>query len=156
MAANKRATCVAILLLPSACSGGSPEPAEDLVEWSRANPPVSAQTWATVDELQCVPHSLDVCSQHDCQPKIIDQEPPVIVVWNPSTGEYRRCDRTGGNCDTYQSETHYSGSFANVVVPAHASVFRITASGEYREIANLLRTTLIYRGQCTRASASNQ
>jgi hypothetical protein len=144
---------VAVTAFLMACSAGNSQSSDaqalDLIEWSKRNPPVTEDTWRGVSKLLCKPTLLDVCDDSECRSQKIGSEVPVVVTWQPDTGEYRRCNSTGQDCDTYQPQVSYSGSFANVVLPANGLMFRVTASGEYREIANLMTDTLVYRGQCT-------
>ena len=143
---------VAMSTILAACSGGdgpsSDDQARDLVEWSKRNPPVSEDTWRGVSRLLCKPTLLDVCDDKECRSQKFASEVPVVVTWQPATGEYRRCDSTGQDCDTYRSQVSYSGSFANVSLPENGSMFWVTASGQYREIANRVTDTFVYRGQC--------
>lgn len=138
-------TVFAALTSLAGCSDAG-EDVTDMIAWSKRNPPVSAATWQGVDKLVCTPKLLDVCGDKDCRAIDISTKPPIRLMWEPSTGRYQRCDDKG--CDPYMPQVAYSGSFANVAVPESGTIFRLTASGEYREIANLRTDTFIYRGQC--------
>lgn len=122
--------------------------ASDMIAWSQRNPPVSAETWRGVGRLVCKPTKLDVCDNMECRPIDISAKAPITVLWEPNAGRYQRCDDAG--CDSYQPHVSYNGSYAEVSLPENATMLRLTASGEYREITNLHTDTLIYRGQCTK------
>ena len=128
-------------VMAGSCSAGdsqSPEDrADDLLEWSQRNPPVSDATWRGVEKLICRPELLDVCSSKVCVPHRIAGKPPVVISWKPGSGEYQRCDPKGGGCDTYKPTITYSGSFMHAALPSNGLMFWLTASGEYREIANM-------------------
>lgn len=121
--------------------------ANDLIEWSRRNPPVSEGTWHAIGKLVCRPKRLDVCGSETCVARKLSDKSP-IVIWEPTSGRYQRCDPNGEGCDTYQPTITYSGSFMRATLPSNGLMFWLTASGEYREIANLATDTLIYRGTC--------
>lgn len=137
-----------------ACSAGNSstldDQANELIEWSRNNPPVSEATWRGIGKMVCKPERLDVCGSDACLPRGIDGKPPVIVSWKPLNGEYKRCDPQRGSCDTYQPTISYSGSFMQAALPSNGLMFWLTASGEYREIANLATDTYVYRGKCSK------
>lgn len=145
-------TIVAAML--GGCSAGDnpslDDQANDLIEWSKRNPPVSDSTWRGVEKLVCRPERLDVCGDKTCLAHKIDGKPPVVISWKPATGEYQRCDPKGGGCDTYQATISYSGSFMHAALPSNGLMFWLTASGEYREIANRLTDTYVYRGKCSK------
>lgn len=152
------ALLIAMLAALSGCGMGKGQSADDqaaeIVEWMQRNPPVSKATWRGISKLVCKPRRLDVCDNRSCRSKQFGdggQPIPVLLQWYPSEGEFQRCDADGGSCDTYHPAVSYSGSFANIVAPENALMFRLTASGEYREIASLGNETYVYRGQCTRA-----
>ncbi len=136
------------------CSAGDSQSlddqANDLIDWSRRNPPVSEATWRGVEKLVCRPERLDICGSKACLARKIDGKPPVAISWRPASGEYQRCDPKGGGCDTYQPTISYSGSFMQAALPSNGLMFWLTASGEYREIANRLTDTYVYRGKCSR------
>lgn len=144
-------TIVAAML--GGCSAGDnpsvEDQANDLIEWSRRNPPVSEATWRGVEKLVCRPERLDVCGNEACFARKIDDKPPVVISWKPAAGEYQRCDPKGGGCDTYQPTISYSGSFMHAALPSNGLMFWLTASGEYREIANMRTDTYVYRGHCS-------
>lgn len=121
---------------------------EAATRWSKANPTVTEETWRGVISLVCTPSLVDVCDNEQCRSRRFKGDHPVVVRWLPQKGEYQRCDAKGHGCDAYRTEVHFSGSFANVSVPESALIFRVTGSGEYREIANLATETFVYRGQC--------
>lgn len=142
----------------SACGTGTGQPPDDqsqeMVGWLQRNPPVSETTWRGVSKLQCKPKNLDICGPTSCRSKQFDDKaapPPVLLRWMPAEKTFQRCDADGGACDTYHPVVSYSGSFANIVDPEHALLFRLTASGEYREITSLGNETYVYRGQCAQA-----
>lgn len=141
-----------VVLLLGGCSDPENTPMDadlvDLIKWSELNPPVSEDTWRGVKRVVCKPAMLDVCNNETCRSIDVPDDPPITVTWYPAEGLISRCDRQ--NCDEYKPQMSYSGSFANVAAPANAMIFRVTASGEYREILNLARDTWVYRGQCAR------
>lgn len=141
-----------LALALAACSASDTasldDDAEDMIEWSRRNPPVSETTWGRVDQIVCTPKRLDVCSSKGCIARDLDGKPPIIVRWRPVSGEYQRCDPKAGGCDSYKPVISYSGSFMRAALPANGLMFSLTASGEYREIATLATDTLIYQGSC--------
>lgn len=143
-----------VVAMLASCSAGDSQSlddqANDLIEWSRRNPPVSETTWRGVEKLVCRPEALDVCGSKACLAQKIDGKPPVVISWKPGTGEYQRCDPKGGGCDAYQPTISYSGSFMHAALPSNGLMFWLTASGEYREIASLATDTYVYRGQCRR------
>lgn len=152
--------CAFILIISTAilggCSAGDSQSVEDqasdLIEWSRRNPPVSEGTWRGIGKMVCRPERLDVCGSKACLGREIDGKPPVVISWEPGSGEYQRCDPKGGGCDTYQPTITYSGSFMHAALPTNGLMFWLTASGEYREIANMATDTYVYRGTCSKES----
>jgi hypothetical protein len=149
-----RKLILAIAAMLGSCSAGDSQSlddqANDLIDWSRRNPPVSEATWRGVGKLVCRPELLDVCGSKACLARKLDGKPPVIISWNPGSGEYQRCDPKGGGCDTYQPSISYAGSFMHAALPSNGIMFWLTASGEYREIANMRTDTYVYRGKCSR------
>jgi hypothetical protein len=118
--------------------------AENMVAWPKPNPDVDANTWKGVGSLECRPTRTDVCKPGGCT----SGEPRVWQAFEPSTGTYKRCDEKG--CDAYPAHVSYSGAWANIVVPDHAMLARITASSDYYEIVTQMDVALIYRGRCRR------
>lgn len=143
-----------VVTILGGCSDGEnqalDDQARDMIEWSRRNPPVSEATWRGVQKLVCRPELLDVCDSKGCRSRNVDGNPPVIISWKPASGEYQRCDPKGAGCDTYQPTISYSGSFMLAGLPSNGVMFWLTASGEYREVANLATDTYVYRGNCSR------
>lgn len=123
--------------------------AGQLIEWSKRNPEVSPATWRATEKLECKPKLLDVCNDGGCRGIDTTKNPPITLTWYPNKGSYKRCD--GKSCGTYKPLVSYSGSFANVVMPENAIVFRLTASGEYREVLHLATDTYVYSGTCAAA-----
>lgn len=122
--------------------GGADEQVAEMVEWSERNPPVSEDTWAGVRALTCRPQKMEVCGNEGCKP----QDAKVWLEFAPKAGIVSRCD--SGGCDDYTAEVSYSGSWATITIPGRASFAKITASGEYIEVASLMQEVLIYRGKC--------
>lgn len=148
-----RALILITTVILGGCSSGdrqSPDDvAKDLIEWSRANRPVSADTWRSVEKMICRPERLDVCGSKTCVGRELGGKTPVVI-WEPTSGRYQRCDPNGGGCDTYQPVISFSGSFMRATLPSNGLMFWLTASGEYREIANLATDTYVYRGKCSK------
>lgn len=149
----KRAPLILVAMIAlGGCSAGNSQPLEDqmrdMIEWSRRNPDVSEATWRDVRRLVCKPELVDVCDRQECRNRKFTSDVPVVLSWSPSNGEYKRCDPKTRECHTYHPEVSYGGPFANIVMPENAVIFRLTASGEYREIANLVNETYVYRGKC--------
>lgn len=140
-----------IVLALSGCSESrsADGKAQALTDLSKNSDFVSDDTWRSVEKVTCRPAHLDACNGSGCQRKEVAQNPPVMVVWKPKSGDYQRCDADGGNCDSYRPVVSHSGLFTNLVLPQNATIFRMTSDGTYREIANLVDTTLIYSGSCT-------
>lgn len=116
----------------------------EMIGWMGRNPPVSDATWSGVQLLECRPTRVDICKPEGCS----EGKPVAWQKWEPRTSIYSRCTEDG--CDDYTAQVSYSGSWANIVVPESAFMARITASGEYYEIATQMDGVLIYRGQCQR------
>lgn len=139
----------AALLASCQVSTDQEDKASELIEFGLRNPPVSPRTWAGVSKLACTPTKLDVCDEAECRSVKVDaNKPPFTVNWYPADAKFERCDKNG--CDVHQAPVSYGGSFASINLPARDHIFRVTASGEYREIANLLNDTYVYRGKCIR------
>lgn len=136
----------------SGCSAGDSQSggdkAAELMEWSRRNPWVSESTWRGIGKMVCRPERLDVCGSKACLAREIDGKPPVVISWEPGSGEYQRCDPNGGECVTYRPTIAYSGAFMKAALPSNGLMFWLTASGEYREVANDATDTYVYRGTC--------
>lgn len=122
--------------------------AADLIEWSKQNPMVTEDTWDGVKALMCRPESMQVCGPKGCK----EQTPNVWLEFVPNSsirpgiGTIRRCDAKG--CDAYTADVSYSGSWATATIAGRSDFAKITASGEYIEVASLMQDVLIYRGQC--------
>lgn len=123
---------------------------DSMLQWSKTNPTVTEETWRGVSRLSCTPTLVDVCDNDRCLSRKFSGDHPVVVNWFPQKGEYQRCDAKGQGCNSYRPQVHYSGSFANLTVPESAVVFRVTASGEYREVASMMTETYVYRGRCSK------
>lgn len=118
----------------------------DAVAWSQQNPIVSEQTWAGVDSLMCEVSSTQVCGPEGCKPL----KTQTYIRWHPNTREYERC---GGSspCDSYNAQVSYSGAWANVSVPDHGLMARLTGSGQFVEVATQMDAVFVYHGQCRKA-----
>ena len=148
-----RTFILAVASVLSGCSGEASQTlddqANDLLNWSKRNPAVSVSTWRGTSKLVCRPKRLDVCDGEKCIPRMIEGKPPVIIQWKPQSREYLRCDPQGSDCNTYRPTISYSGSFMQAALPENGVMFWLTASGEYREIANMWTNTYVYRGECS-------
>jgi hypothetical protein len=119
---------------------------EELLQWSKANPPVSAATWAKVSTITCHATSGSVCGPAGCKsglPAKFDMR----SVWLPNAGKYRRCGGTAA-CDDYAVNTDYSGAYANVSFPGRAMFAKVTASGEFVEVLSQMDMVIVYHGKC--------
>lgn len=153
----RSATLAILLAAISGCGMSKGQSANDqaaeMIEWMQRNPPVSQATWRGIAKLECRPQFLDVCGGRSCKSKQFDaggNQAPVLLRWLPAEQTFQRCDPDGASCDTYNPVVSYSGSFANIVAPENAMMFRLTASGEYREVVSLGNDTYVYRGQCSK------
>lgn len=118
---------------------------DDPLAWSQANPIVSDATWRDAGILECRSEQLRVCTPQGCQ----EEPAKVFVRWTPSKALYQRC---GGNepCGDYEPVVTHSGSWTNLSMPANAMIARVTASGQFVEVATQMEAVLVYHGQCTR------
>ena len=107
---------------------------------------VSADTWKGVAALTCKPVRVDACGRDGCK----EGKPVVEVRWEPN-GSYQRCDAKG--CDSYQPKVSYSGIWTNIAIPENGMMARITADGQYMEVATLNDMALVYHGQCKKVVA---
>lgn len=107
---------------------------------------VSADTWKGIAALTCKPTRVEACGREGCK----EGKPVVEVRWEPS-GTYQRCDTNG--CDSYQPKVSYSGIWANIAIPESGMMARITADGQYMEVATINDTALVYHGQCKRVES---
>ena len=104
---------------------------------------VSADTWKGLATLICKPTRVEACTRKGCK----EGKPVVEVRWEPN-GLYQRCDAKG--CDSYQPNVSYSGIWTNIAIPESGMMARITADGQYMEVATINDTALVYHGQCKR------
>ncbi|QZP07723.1 hypothetical protein [Caenibius sp. WL] len=142
------AIAIGMCLFTAAC-GSANDDTSKLTDFARRNSPVSQNTWANVHKLSCTPKVLDICDETECNPVRIDPaNPPVKVMWYPTSGDLERCDNNV--CETYNSTVTHSGLFTSVRPQDRDHLFRVSSSGEYREIAHLVNATWLYRGQCER------
>jgi hypothetical protein len=119
---------------------------EQLLQWSKANPPVSASTWAHVSKLTCRATSGSICGPAGCKGGLLAKL-DMWSVWLPNEGRYQRCGGTGA-CDDYAVKTDYSGSYANVSFPGRAMFAKVTASGEFVEVVSQMDMVIVYHGKC--------
>jgi hypothetical protein len=137
----KSSPTLIVLLLLLGCDRAEPNPApiKDRLDVAAVN----EATWQDVVALECKPARLDACGADGCKMS----EPVVTVRWEPK-GVYQRCDLKG--CDSYQPEVSYSGIWTEISLPKNGLLMKVSAEGEYIEIATINDTALVYRGQCTR------
>lgn len=121
------------------------EGADDLIAWLKANPSVSEATWRNAGVLVCRPKSGQSCGRKSC----VETEPKVFARWTPAAGTYERCD-ADGSCQSFRPQISYSGSWTNIALPENGMLARVTASGEYTEVATIMDSVLVYHGQCER------
>ena len=101
--------------------------------------------------MDCKFASAHICNDVECRtgPNIIE------VSWNPSTSEYRRCDKKG--CDSYEPMVSLSDSYTILSFPENGMMTKISDRGDITEIATLMNTAFVKHGQCTsKPSQGNQ
>lgn len=75
--------------------------------------------------------------------------PAVTAVWNTfdvAEATYSRCDRLG--CDTYEATFSLSGVFTIIEVPGRGLLAKVSASGDFTEIATLGNDVYVSFGTC--------
>ncbi len=144
MQANKLALIVALAL--AGCDEKEPAPIIMPAAGPMGLVDVSSDTWKGVAALTCKPTRLDACGREGCK----EGKPVVEVRWEPK-GSYQRCDAK--DCDSYQPKVGYSGIWTNIAIPDNGMMARITADGQYMEVATLNDVALVYHGQCKRVEA---
>lgn len=138
---------VLVISLLVACS---PAPTQDINERAKdlmnltGDYPVfvSDDTWRVRGTLKCSPATKQICTSRGC-------EGGPATVWSevtPSSGALRRCDTKG--CDAYQAEVTHSGIWTTLGPPENTLMFRLTAKGDYLEVATSMDMVVIYRGKC--------
>lgn len=139
---------ILLLLALVACNDryASDEDVNAILDYGKAHPPVSDATWRDVAVLECRPKSVAVCDEEGCKD---GGEPKVFSRWKPATGVYERCDGVAP-CSSFNATVSHSGAFTNIGLPQNGMLTRVTGSGAYVEVATLLDTVLVYRGQCQR------
>jgi hypothetical protein len=107
---------------------------------------ISEETWRDVEALECKPDRVDYCGAEGCK----QSKPVVTVRWEPK-GSYQRCDAKG--CDSYEPVVSTSGVWANISNPKNGMFMRVTADGQYVEVATINEVVLVYHGRCVQVKA---
>ncbi len=132
-----------VAALTASCGGVSSSDDRELSQYVNAHPPVSEATWQSTGTLECRPASVDSCGPDGCERS---ETPATSVRWTPATRTYQRCDRTG--CSSYPAQVSYSGSWANIALPANGVIMRLTGRNAFTEVVTQMDAVMVYRGQC--------
>jgi hypothetical protein len=84
-----------------------------------------------------------ICSEIECE----DGPNGVDVSWNPSSGQYRRCDKNG--CDVYKPVASMSGTYTVLSFPENGMLAKISNRGDIVEVATMMNTAFVKHGQCS-------
>lgn len=133
----------ALLLLMLAACGEGDKPAE-LAEAERLLELAPGAAGPAIGLFRCEISKKHLCGPGGC-------ETAIAAVWNAIDLEqqtFARCDRNG--CDTYQAAVSESGVFTNIAIVDRGLMARLSATGEFMEVASLGTTAYVSHGRCIR------